>query len=99
EHPASIGYRPRDFYRALRRKPGVVMAHPDFSNRHLIENASLNVSVTGTVGLECYIMGKPCLLIGSVFFKHLCHHIDSLDGLGNQIRDVIANHVPPTEKE
>jgi hypothetical protein len=99
EHPASIGIRSRDFYRSLRRKPGAVMAHPDVPSPRLIDGASLVVSVTGTVGLECYLLGKPAMLIGSVFFKHLCHHLGSFDGLGDQLRAIIANPQVATEDE
>lgn len=99
EHPASVGKRPRGFYQALRQRPGVVLAHPDFSTNRLIENASLVTSITGTVGLECYFLGKPCLLMGPVFFSHLCHHIDSFKDFGRQLRDIIANYRPPSEQE
>lgn len=99
EHPASIGIRPHGFYRALRARPGVVLAHPDFPTARLIEHAALVTTITGTVGLECYLLDKPCLLMGPVFFSHLCYRLDSFNSFGRQLREIIANYRPPSEPE
>ncbi|MDE2165858.1 MAG: hypothetical protein KGJ66_05920 [Alphaproteobacteria bacterium] len=99
EHPASIGIRPHGFYRALRARPGVILAHPDFPTARLIEHAALVTTITGTVGLECYFLDKPCLLMGPVFFSHLCYRLDSIKAFGHQLREIIANYRPPTEQE
>jgi hypothetical protein len=72
EHPAIMGVRAAAFYRRLRRKPGVVLAAPGLSTRRLMAEASVVASVTGTIGFESYLLGKPCLLFGRNFFSHLC---------------------------
>jgi hypothetical protein len=72
EHPAMAGIRQPGFYRQLRRKPGVVLAAPGVSTRQLMQASVLVASVTGTIGLESYLLGIPCLLFGRNFFSHLC---------------------------
>lgn len=72
EHPAIVGVRETGFYRRLRRRPGVILAAPRVNTRRLMERADIIASVTGTIGLESYLLGKPCLLFGRNFFSHLC---------------------------
>lgn len=86
EHPACIGVRPTAFYRELRRKPGVVLAAPAIPARRCMDGATLVASVTGTVGLESFMLARPCLLFGRNFFTHLCGRAE---GPGS-IRSVMA---------
>ena len=72
EHPAMAGIRGNSFYKELKRKPGVILAAPSLSTRRLMEGAAVVASVTGTIGFESYLLGKPCLLFGRNFFSHLC---------------------------
>jgi len=99
EHPSSMAMRPDGYYASLRRRPGLVLAHPEIPSRHLIENAAAIVSVTGTVGLECYFLDKPCLLLAPVFFGHLCRRLDSLDKLREQLIEMIHSYHPPSAEE
>jgi len=99
EHPAMYGVRSLSFYRALRHRPGLVLLHPAVDSRALATGASLVVTVTGTVGLEAYLLGKPCLSFGRSFFAHLCRRAPALSELGAAMRSLIATHVPPSEAE
>ena len=99
EHPAMCGMRPRAFYRELRRRPGVVLIHPQADTRTLIERAAVVCTVTGTIGLECYILDKPCVLFGRSFFAHLCASPPDLHRLRRFLEDLICNFHPPTERE
>jgi capsular polysaccharide biosynthesis protein len=97
EHPAMAGMRSMSFYQDLRRKPGLVLAHPRVDTRRLITQASVVTTVTGTVGLEAYLLGKPCVLFGRNFFSHLCYRAPVVAELRSFLERVIATHVPPTE--
>jgi Capsule polysaccharide biosynthesis protein len=99
EHPAMVGMRPNDFYRDLRRRPGLVLLHPSGDSRALAEGAALVVTVTGTVGLEAWLMGKPCLMFGPTFFAHLCRKAPALGELGAAIAELVAAHAPASEEE
>lgn len=99
EHPAMAGSRPRSFYDNLRRLPGVVLVAPDVPIRALIEKADVIATVTGTIGLEAFLMDKPCLMFGRNFFSHLCHRVDRIDGLRDQIARLLAHHRPTSQEE
>lgn len=99
EHPSMMGLRGSRFYQQLRRRPGVVMASPEVDSLRLIKGAALVASVTGTVGLECYILDKPCCLFGSSFFSHLCYDAEALMVRKNWIADIIENYRPAAREE
>lgn len=79
EHPAMKGIRPSRFYVELKKKAGVVLAHPDVSSQQLTRSASLTVSVTGTACLEAFLFGKPSLQLGRSFFTEWISHGDSVE--------------------
>jgi capsule polysaccharide export protein KpsC/LpsZ len=93
------GSRPRSFYDDLRRLPGVVLVAPDVPIRPLIEKAGLIATVTGTIGLEAFLLDKPCVMFGRNFFAHLCHRGDKIDGLRDDIAALLANHRPTSQDE
>ncbi len=97
EHPAMYGRRPAAFYRALRRRPGLVLVHPACDTRRLIARASVVATVSGTVGLESFLLGKPCVLFGESFFAHLCHPVPALRELRGFLERLIATYKPPNE--
>jgi hypothetical protein len=99
EHPAMAGMRPISFYRNLRRKPGLVMAHPRVDTRELMTQASMVTTVTGTVGLEAYLLGKPCVQFGRNFFSHLCYQAPAIAELRAFLEQIIATHAPPTREQ
>jgi hypothetical protein len=99
EHPAMYGMRPRSFYRELRRRPGVVMVHPALDTRALITKAAAVATVTGTIGLESYLLDTPCILFGRNFFSHLCYGAPALPELRDFLRELIASYRPPSVAE
>lgn len=99
EHPIMVGRRARSFYKNLRRKAGVLMASPEVSTPDLIRKSAFVASVTGTIGLECYFMDKPCLLFGRNFFKHLCFGADPVEGLKDKMQRMLDDYHPPARPE
>lgn len=99
EHPAMMGARESGFYQMLRRKPGVLLVHPKVSSLDLIRNASLVATVTGTVGLECYFLDKPCVMFGENFFKHLCLSWRDEGSTSSHILKLIDTYRAPSSEE
>lgn len=99
EHPAIVGLRPRSFYRELKRRAGVVLVSPDADTRSLLLAARFVATVTGTIGFESYLLGRPCILFGRNFFAHLCLRFKGLDGLKKSILHAITDFSPPTVAE
>ncbi len=87
EHPASIGLRPRDFYKTLRRIPNVVLLSPRENVNDLIKKSSGVIALTGTIGMEAALLGKPSYIFGKVFYNYhpLCRKVSGFDDLKNKI--------------
>jgi hypothetical protein len=98
EHPAMLGLRPLSFYRALRQRPGLILLKPSVDSRMVAERAAIVATVTGTIGLEAWLLGTPGLLFGRTFFAHLCRRAPALHELGAAIAELIANHTPMSEE-
>ena len=71
EHLSSRGRRPLGFYRAIRRIPMVRLLGPDQDTWSLIRNASAIAVITGTMGWEGLLFGKPVVTFGNVWFDVL----------------------------
>ena len=71
EHPAMFGYRPRCFYKELKKIPNVKIVKPSLSSFDLIKNAKLIATITGTAGWEAMLMKKPIITFGNVFYNKL----------------------------
>jgi len=99
EHPAIAGVRSNSFYETLRQMPGIQLVHPSVPTMRLVERAQLVASITGTIGLECYLAGRPCLLFGRNFFKHLCGSYESYPDFPRNLRRLLFEFQPPTEDE
>jgi hypothetical protein len=67
EHPAMYGFRPLEFFRALKGRPFVSVVPRSASSLQLIKNASTVYSVTGTACLEAFLLGVPWVQYGTNF--------------------------------
>lgn len=71
EHRPMVGRRPAGFYSRIARIPGVLLVSPFLDSHQLIEHSSLVTTITGTTGLESLIVGKPTLVIGDPYYRHV----------------------------
>ena len=71
EHFTNLGGRPRTELKALRKLPGVRLVKPSLSIHSLIKGARAVVTISGTVGFEAGLLGKPCILLSPMFFRGL----------------------------
>lgn len=69
EHASSRGRRPLEFYRGLKAIPSVRLLGPDENAFALIRGAAAVAVITGTVGWEGLLLGKPVVTFGDVFFN------------------------------
>lgn len=97
EHPAMMGYRPRAYYEELKKIPNVKLISPSTPSQTLIKSAKLITVVTGTVGWEALLMGKPVITFGDVFFNKLsmvkqCKTIEELPHIiKHQLENFVYN--------
>ncbi|KKT28991.1 MAG: hypothetical protein UX43_C0001G0041 [Candidatus Giovannonibacteria bacterium GW2011_GWB1_46_20] len=71
EHPAMFGYRPRNFYRELKKIPNVKLIKPTITSFELIERAKIIITLTNTSAWEAVLLKKPAITFGNAFFNIL----------------------------
>ncbi len=96
EHWASIGIRSPSFYRTLRRKAGVRIAHFSLPSLELIRKAQVTISVTGTATLEAFLLGHPSLALGGCFMTEFLGGICRIGELRERIARACSN--PPDDE-
>lgn len=93
EHPASVGKRSKNFYKKLREIPNVVLISPDENVEEIIRKSSGVVVLTGFIGMEASLTGKPVYVLGDVFYFYhpLCRKVKNFEELKNRIQEDIIN--------
>lgn len=71
EHPQMVAMRPRWFYKELKKIPNVQLVRPDISSFSIIARASLITVISGSVGWEAALFGKPVITFGNIFYNAL----------------------------
>jgi hypothetical protein len=71
EHPQMTPYRPRRFYQELKKIPNVRILRPEVSSFEIMRSAQLVSTITGAVGWEASLFGKPVITFGEVFYNAL----------------------------
>lgn len=69
EHVSNRGRRPLAFYKRVRETFGVRLLGPDEDTWTLIRDAAAVAVITGTVGWEGLLFGKPVVTFGDVFYN------------------------------
>lgn len=73
EHLSNRGRRPLEFYRRIRSILGVRLLGPDEDTWRLIAGASAIAVITGTMGWEGLLFGRPVITFGDVFYNAVPH--------------------------
>ncbi len=71
DHPEMAQYRPRSFYKAIKRNPNVKLIDASISSFHITPHAKLITTITGSVGWEALMFKKPVITFGHVFYNSL----------------------------
>ena len=93
EHPSMFGYRPRKYYRELKKIPNVKIIDPVISSLDLMQNARMITTINGTAGFEGLLLKKPVITFGEIFYNKLSTvmRCRSLDELPNLVQEQIKN--------
>lgn len=100
EHPSMIDYRPRSFYKELKKIHNVKLINPAISSFSIIPQAKLITVITGTTGWEALLFKKPVISFGNQFYNALsmvkkCTEIERLPYL---IKEQLENFVYKEEE-
>lgn len=80
EHGYSVGRRPLSYYRTLKAIPNVKLITPYLDSHPLIRDAAAIATITGTMGWEALLYGKPVITFGKAFYN--------ASGLVDQVQDL-----------
>lgn len=88
ENASAVGTKPAPFYRKIQNIPNAVLIDPTELTPELIRRCRGVITLTGTVGMEAAMAGKPAYALGDVFYEYhpLCRTPGSFKELGEQIR-------------
>ena len=64
-------FRPRWYYKKLKKIPNVKLIKPNIPSFDLIAKAKLVVTITGTAGWEASFLKKPVITFGNIFYNRL----------------------------
>ncbi len=89
------GYRPRSFYKELKKMPNVKIINPSAKSFGLTHNAKLITTIAGTAGWEAVCFKKPVITFGDTHYNALpmvkrCRAIEDLPYL---IKEQLENFV------
>lgn len=71
EHPYMVQYRPRSYYRQLKKIPNVKLIDPRFTAIDIIRHAKLIITASGSAIWEGLMLKKPGIAFGHQFYNIL----------------------------
>ncbi|MBN2059405.1 MAG: hypothetical protein JW882_03215 [Deltaproteobacteria bacterium] len=98
-HHNDFGNLPLKYYRDLISRPNVRMLKISLNSQELVRNCSAVITISGTVGWEGIILGKPVITFGRVFYNYFDQvmHVDNITDLPLFLREAIFNYRPDRE--
>lgn len=94
DHPVMAEFRSASYYKILKKIPNVKLISPTVSSLAIIPKAKLITTITGTVGWEAILLGKPIITFGHWFYNSLpfVKRCDRIEDLPVLIRDRLASN-------
>lgn len=71
EHPAMVEFRPRSFYRRLKKIHNVKLINPAIRTFSILPHAKLIAVISGTIGWEALLLKKPVISFGNQYYNVL----------------------------
>lgn len=95
EHPHMVSYRPRSFYKEIKKIPNVKLIDPSINSFDIIKNSKLVTAITGTAGWEAVLLKKPVITFGDIFYNPLSSvkKCDTINKLPWLVKEQLENFV------
>ena len=99
EHPVMMGFRPRRYYRELKKIPNVKLIHPNHDSHTIVTDSQIVLTQTGTAGWEALLLKKPVITFGDVYFNTIsmtkkCTDIEKLPNMVKaQLENFLFNEI------
>jgi hypothetical protein len=100
-HPADMDGKTLAFYRTIARIPGVRLIDYAVDSRRLIAGCDIVFTLTGTIGYEAALLGKPVITFANNFFNRLprVHRCEAPAKLRELIATVLSNVASPNDDD
>ena len=102
EHPAAVGKRPLSYYHKILEIPNVEMIDSQLKTSEIIDHASLVSTISGSVGFEAVLKGKPVIIFGTAPYQILpdtmVKRIENINDLSSEIRILLDSFSYDQEK-
>jgi hypothetical protein len=92
ENFMGMGRRPKDFYKQINVFKNVVMIDPQLKGVNIVRESDMVVTITGTIGFEGAVMGKPVISIGRNNMYNFLDHVYCVknnEDLAGHIREAL----------
>lgn len=89
ENPQCYGWRGRGYFGPLGELANVDLCHPLVPTRPLIEGAEALVTITGSAGMEAFLLGKRVAVLGRPFYAEFpgVRHLDCPEQIFGDLAD------------
>lgn len=89
EHRGNRGYRAREDYVRLLSLPNVILVKPDIDNKELLKSSLGILTISGRMGWEALVQGKPLLVFGDSFYKDIrgIAHFSDIESLSHFLKN------------
>jgi len=101
DHPSMFGLRPLRYYRDLMKFPRVKLIDTYADSYELTEHSAGVVAITGTAGWEAFILGKPFIVFGQIFYNCAggnVHFVQSVYDLPSILKKAVESPHSDDEK-
>ena len=93
EHPVNLTSRPLSYYKRIRKLWNVRLVNPLANSYQLIQNASAVATISGTMGWEALLFGKPVISFGKVGYNSFPLVVKAGEQAKNQWPNIFQNAV------
>ena len=98
EHYSYVGHRNLNFYKEIKNYSNVLLIDPWEKSKDLIMHCQVVITLTGTAGWEGFILGKPVIICGNMFYDNAPNIIHLEDIYNNYIQS-LNNWQKPTKDQ
>ncbi|OGF62477.1 hypothetical protein A2926_01985 [Candidatus Giovannonibacteria bacterium RIFCSPLOWO2_01_FULL_44_40] len=93
DHPTMANYRPRSYYKELKKIPNVKFINPRVTSFELSKMSKIVITIISTAAWEAMLLKKPVITCGDVFYNKLSFvkNCRALEDLPNLVKTQLEN--------
>lgn len=96
EHPRNIGRRSMGYYKKILDIPNVDFVDFYLPSIEVVKKSKLVIVLSGNIGFEAVLLGKPVIALGNTPYNilpsHIVNYIDNIKCLRDEIKTTLSNY-------